>query len=316
MANNKSWCSIPGANVQTTSTLATEENYQAFLNGVGIFNAVFSPIAVSTNFLILVTLWKTPSLQSPSNILIASLALADLCVGIFLQPTLALINIGARHVPSKAFCLVFQSHMLLSYHFTALSLGTLTYLTLERFIALHWHLRYYELVTTKKVAIIVIQLWVFQAVMSAIVWFAIGSYAILGALSVTGAFGCILVICYSYMNIWKIVRQHRRRIQTNQSAAQEQNSQLDMFKYKARTYTFLLLLELFALCYFPYLCVEIGRLSRMEHDSIDIVEFSLLETFVFVNSSLNPVIYFWRVKNLRAAAWSTLKGMINACKND
>ena len=87
--NNKSLCSVLGASVQTTSTIVSEENYQIFLSGVGIISAVFSPIAVFTNFLILLSLWKVSSLQSPSNILIASLALADLCVGLVLQPMLA-----------------------------------------------------------------------------------------------------------------------------------------------------------------------------------------------------------------------------------
>lgn len=314
MFDNTSLCSVLGAAVQRTSTMTTKESYQTFLNGLGIVNAVLSPVTVFANFLILLSLWKTSSLRRPSNILIASLALADLCVGLFLQPTLVLMNIGARHISTTALCVLFQSHVFLAFHFTALSLGTLTYLSLERLIALTWHLRYYELVTKKKVVFVVIQLWVFQAVMSVITWFAIGRYFIPTALSVAGAFGCILVICCSYVNICKIVRQHWRRIQNDRSASQEQNS-LDMLRYKAKTCTSLLILKLFALCYFPYLCAEIRRLSRMEHDSIDIVEFSLLETFVFVNSSLNPVIYFWRVKDLRRAAWNALKG-INACHNE
>ena len=214
--NNKSLCFILGAYVQTTSTIVSEENYQIFLSGVGIINAMLSPIAVCTNFLILLSLWKTSSLQSPSNILIASLALADLCIGLVLQPMLAVINIGVPHASSTAFCIVFRSQMFLAYHFTALSLGTLTYLSLERLIALRLHLRYYELITTKKVSITVIQLWVFQGAMSAIVWFAIGSYSILAALSVAAAFGCILVICCSYINVWIIVRRHQKRIQTEQ----------------------------------------------------------------------------------------------------
>ena len=156
--------------------------------------------------------------------------------------------------------------MFLAYHFNALSLGTLTYLSLERLTALRWHLRYYELITTKEVSIIVIQPWVFHGAMSIIVWFVIGSDSILAALSVAGAFGCILVICYCYITIWKIVRRHQKRIQTHQPTAlssQERNFP-GMLKNKARTYTSLIILELFALCYFPYLCVEVVKLSRID----------------------------------------------------
>ena len=161
------------------------KSYQSLGTAINIVNGFLSPVAVVTNFLILLALWKTMSLQSASNIFVASLALADLCVGLFLQPTLVFINLAARYVSTEAFCVVFQFHIFLAYLFTALSLGTLTYLSIERSIALHWHLRYYEIVTTKKVTVTVIQLWVFQFVTSAIIWFAIGSYSILVALSVT-----------------------------------------------------------------------------------------------------------------------------------
>lgn len=307
-------CSVLGATVQTNSSMLNGKNYQSLGTGISIVNGFLSPVAVLTNLLILLALWKTLSLQSASNILVASLALSDLCVGLLLQPMLVFINLTARHVSATTFCVVFQFHMFLAYLFTALSLGTLTYLSIERSIALHWHLRYYELVTTKKVAITVIQLWVFQSLMSTIIWFAIGSYSILAALSVTGAFCCILVICYSYVSIWRIVRRHHRQIQSDQTAAQGQNA-LNILKYKAKTYTSLLILELFALCYFPYLCFEIARLARGGHDFIDIVEYSILETIVFVNSSLNPIIYFWRVKDLRRTAWNTLKSL-NVCQNE
>ena len=313
MAHHNS-CSVLGAALQTNSSMLNGKNYQSYGIAISIVNGLLSPVAVLTNLLILLALWKTLSLQSASNIFVASLALADLCVGLFLQPMLVFINRTARHVSSQAFCVVFQFHMFLAYLFTALSLGTLTYLSIERSIALHWHLRYYEIVTTKKVSITVIQLWVFQFVMSTIIWFAIGSYSILAALSVTGALCCILVICCTYINMWRIVRRHHKRIQSDQSTTHGQNA-LNMLKYKAKTYTSLIILELFALCYFPYLCFEVARLIRRRHHFIDIANYSILETVVFVNSSLNPIIYFWRIKDLRRAAWNSLK-RLNFCHNE
>ncbi|KAL9951057.1 hypothetical protein ACROYT_G043650, partial [Oculina patagonica] len=43
-------------------------------------------IALFGNGAILITLWKTPSLHSPGNILLASLAVSDLAVGLVVQP--------------------------------------------------------------------------------------------------------------------------------------------------------------------------------------------------------------------------------------
>ena len=149
----------------------------------------------------------------------------------------------------------------------------------------------------------------FQILISLIIWFAVGRYSILAILSVAGALCCTLVICYSYKTIWKIIRRHQRQIQTEQPINQEQNA-FDLLKYKAKTFTSLMVLKLFVLCYLPYLCVELKKLTRRGHKSIDVVEHSVLVTIVFANSSLNPLIYFWRIKDLRRAALSTLRSLI------
>ncbi|CAH3156717.1 unnamed protein product [Pocillopora meandrina] len=284
MTNASSLCVVLGATVQTNSTILYEHNYRNFVIGISIINGLLSPVAVVANFFILFSLWKTFSLHSVSNILVASLAMADLCVGLLLQPMLVYL-MNTRLVAT--FCVVFEIQMFLAYLFTALSLGTLTYLSIERAVAIHWPLRYQELVTSKRVASVVIQLWVFQILISLIIWFAVGSYK----------------------TIWKIIRRHQRQIQTRQPINQEQNA-FDLLKYKAKTFTSLMILKLFVLCYLPYLCVELKKLTRRGHKSIDVVEYSVLVTIVFANSSLNPLIYFWRIKDLRRAALSTLRSLI------
>lgn len=293
MTNASSLCVILGATVQTNSTILYEHNYRNFVIGISIINGLLSPVAVVANVFILFSLWKTFSLHSVSNILVASLAMADLCVGLLLQPMLVYL-MNTRLVAT--FCVVFEIQMFLAYLFTAA-------------VAIHWPLRYHELVTSKRVASVVFQLWVFQILISLIIWFAVGRYSILAILSVAGALCCTLVICYSYKTIWKIIRRHQRQIQTEQPINQEQNA-FDLLKYKAKTFTSLMVLKLFVLCYLPYLCVELKKLTRRGHKSIYVVEYSVLVTIVFANSSLNPLIYFWRIKDLRRAALSTLRSLI------
>ena len=293
MTNASSLCVILGATVQTNSTILYEHNYRNFVIGISIINGLLSPVAVVANVFILFSLRKTFSLHSVSNILVASLAMADLCVGLLLQPMLVYL-MNTRLVAT--FCVVFEIQMFLAYLFTAA-------------VAIHWPLRYHELVTSKRVASVVFQLWVFQILISLIIWCAVGRYSILAILSVAGALCCTLVICYSYKTIWKIIRRHQRQIQTEQPINQEQNA-FDLLKYKAKTFTSLMVLKLFVLCYLPYLCVELKKLTRRGHKSIYVVEYSVLVTIVFANSSLNPLIYFWRIKDLRRAALSTLRSLI------
>jgi len=53
---------------------------------ISLIIALMSPIAVTGNALILMTLWKNPSLRTASSILLCGLASTDLCTGLVTQP--------------------------------------------------------------------------------------------------------------------------------------------------------------------------------------------------------------------------------------
>ena len=137
MTNASSLCVILGATVQTNSTILYEHNYRNFVIGISIINGLLSPVAVVANVFILFSLWKTFSLHSVSNILVASLAMADLCLGLLLQPMLVYL-MNTRLVAT--FCVVFEIQMFLAYLFTAA-------------VSIHWPLRYHELVTSRRCGI-------------------------------------------------------------------------------------------------------------------------------------------------------------------
>lgn len=48
----------------------------------GVLNAVLSPFAVAANFLIVFVVSRRTSLQTPSNVLLGSLAVSDILVGL------------------------------------------------------------------------------------------------------------------------------------------------------------------------------------------------------------------------------------------
>ena len=51
-----------------------------------VLNTFVSITATIGNLLVLVTIWRSPHLHSPSNTLLFSLALSDLCVGLVSEP--------------------------------------------------------------------------------------------------------------------------------------------------------------------------------------------------------------------------------------
>ena len=53
---------------------------------ISVINAILSFTTVSGNSAVLIAIWKTSSLHSVANILLASLAVSDLAVGFVVQP--------------------------------------------------------------------------------------------------------------------------------------------------------------------------------------------------------------------------------------
>ena len=62
------------------------EQYKQHAIAISVLNVALCLTAVVTNSAMLIAIWKTPSLHSPSNILLANLALSDLGVGLIVQP--------------------------------------------------------------------------------------------------------------------------------------------------------------------------------------------------------------------------------------
>ena len=125
-----------------------------------VFNAVLCFFAITLNGATIYALRKTPSVPKPLKALLLSLAVSDLGVGILGHPLyitrLALhLQADLTSFPSfYAVCISVSSQFAYASFFGVLSLS------LDRFLAIHLHLRYQELVTYQGVVTAVISVWV------------------------------------------------------------------------------------------------------------------------------------------------------------
>ena len=106
---------------------------------------------------------KTSSLPKPLKTLLLRLAVSDLGVGLLCQP-MYITYLFVKLVPNteNSFTLLSNFNMvtnLLSYA----SFFGVTALIVDRFLAIHFYLRYQELVTHERVVKVVILLWVISA---------------------------------------------------------------------------------------------------------------------------------------------------------
>ena len=127
------------------------ESVSTHLIDCGIINVAMALMAVCGNALILAAIWQTSSLRSPSYLLISALALSDLGVGLILQPTFAIGLSTRRRINCNAFKILSVTILL----FMAVSFFTITATSVERLLALRLHLRYQELVTNKRILLVI-----------------------------------------------------------------------------------------------------------------------------------------------------------------
>ena len=250
-------------------------------------NALLSFTALVGNVAILITLWKTPSLHSPANILLASLAVSDLAVGLLAQP-LFLTAIIKRN-PTLGVIFITVTMFLCSASFY-----TTTAIGVDRLLALQLHLRYEVVVTPFRVAGIVTFIWVFSALYSG-AWLLI-SRLFYFALSPTALAFLVVNFCV-YLKIYLIVRRHQLQI-----AHQEQQHQGHIFwrLKKSAVNTFLIYIVLLV-CYTPYSSVTIFIYNEGGYSPSFANVSVITGTIMCLNSSLNPMLYSWRVREIRTA---------------
>ncbi|XP_072168340.1 adenosine receptor A1-like [Diadema setosum] len=126
-----------------------------------IMIVAFIPLAVVIVFgngLILMAIRKEPTLREPRYHFLASLAIADLLAGLVAIP----MEVFRRIVRSHATCTVATSvyFTIWSYVFTSVSFVVIVLVNADRYVAITRPLRYVSIVTSKRVVMVIVGVWV------------------------------------------------------------------------------------------------------------------------------------------------------------
>ena len=116
---------------------------------------------------------------------------------------------------------------------------------------------------------------------------------------------CLLISTFSYARIYRIVRHHQLQIQAQQQAAESLNTEhnLNMVRSKESAISTFIYYMCMIMCYFPQFFYSLV-LFVFHKDWI--AAWVLADTLVFLNSSINSLLYCWRLRELRAAVVKTL----------
>ena len=270
---------------------------------IAAVNILFSITSSLGNILILIALRKVPvtSLHSPTKLLFQCLAITDLAVGLTSQPLFAyqLLN-GFRTVE-----VIMVSNAILSIIFCGVSMLISTALSVDRLLALLLGLRYRHVVTEeKRVRIAVACCWL-TALVTALVIFLTGG-KIFPRIAMILIILSVIISLSSYTKIVLKLRQHQTSVQENvhQGMANAGGVPVNLKQYKRTVVSIALVQVALIACYVPFLIT----LMLVQLNSIPNNVFVLVSTtFLYLNSSLNPFLYCWRIKEVRQAVLGTIK---------
>ena len=271
-----------------------------------IFNNFLTHTSIMLNIVTIYAIHKTSAMAKTLKTLLLSLAFSDVAVGLFSQPIYTFFLVKWLQLENIN-CNTYQVLNISGYLFSTASFLGVVAVSVDRFLAVHLHLRYQELVTHKRVVVVVIGKWLCSAFVSSITLWGLPSARNIIE-SVVAAFGFIITIVV-YTRIYLTVRRHKNQIHSLQVQEVAHSDEIKHFIVLVKStasifYVCLLLL----ICYLPFLiCTAVIRIYG---SSIALKQFFLYSmTLIFLNSSLNPVIYCWKMRHVRHAIVNILRKM-------
>ena len=265
-----------------------EEVSRNYMIAICVINVVLCFTAIFGNSAVLITIWKTSSLRSASNILLSSLAVSDLIVGLIAQPLFAAYMGNLRIVNS------FLYFSILSCMSCTVSFFTITAIGVGRLLTLQFHLRYEAIVTPFRATLVVICIWAYSGLFSISFWL-LNFNLVLKVIA-------ILIICTLlgnfavYLKIYLVVRRHQRQIQQQQQPQGNNVNILCVKRFMRSALNTFLVYILLLCCYMPFaVYLEVTSTGVGDLSSAYITAITLL----FLNSSLNPLFYSWRDCEIR-----------------
>lgn len=260
---------------------------------INIINAFFGTLA---NGLVITAYYRNPRLRTIQNVILCLLAITDVTVTTFVEPIFATAIL--RGLLGKRDCTIWDISIISSWFFLGLSSSTIAILNIQCYITLAYPFQFQSIITKSRLATAVVSCWLLMATAtftSAIFrYMLLGSYLAIAVLSVT-----ILVVVCTWIWTYKLISRHRRAIQIAQTPAEHKCVKKE--KILRSTVTAFLVTIRLLICYCFAILLCLSNLIR-EWKTDENLHWSLYEiakTTLFLNSSLNSCLVFWRSRDFR-----------------
>ena len=280
-----------------------------------VLHFTFSLVATLGNLLVICALIKPSTIPANVRKMFISLAFSDLAVGLLPQLMGAIIYAVVWKTASRGDNLAFLCPTVLSvlsyfgYLLIAVSFLNVTVIAGDRLLAVSLHLRYQELVTARRVTTVLVSVWIISCVLA--IQFIFFPKEIEMVAAVICLIGYVLTTM-AYVRIYKVVKYHQNQIYSQNQLQNAQTS--ETHRQRKSAYNSLFVSVVFLACYFPFFPCTILYETNTSDISFLVAKLASV-LLICLNSSLNPIVYCWRYREIRQSVKSTLKKLFHMNEN-
>ena len=268
----------------------------------------FSLVANSITLLVMLLNRRRETIQTIPNMLVASLAVTDLCLGVLVSALSGPVALVTSRWPFNDWICQFYGYI--SITLAAASIHTLVLMAVNRFFRIVKPSKYRRFFTKKKTIIMILMSWL-HSMCAPLPYFLSGKKMVFHPSKFfcylridSGAFGAAFlvavyvgipscIIFYCYLRIFKTIRSHNNNLHFPGNGINSVN--VEEIKV-ART--LFVIVVCFNLCWAPVLLIDIVDtiLGRCTFPREAYVAYTFLAN---ISSALNPLIYGVLNKNFR-----------------
>ena len=268
-----------------------------FFSALHIFLSIAAAVG---NALILVALKNVFSIHPPTKLFFRCLAVTDLCVGLIVQPLFATYFILLTiNMNENVLYHVFQINGALTITLCGLSVASSTAISVDRLLALSLGLRYRHVVTLRRARFVFTCVWLITPPFG---WLWVKRIDIALKVATVGLTLCLVTSIFCYARIHLKLRHQQAQVQSNGQGHAE-GIPRNIARYKKTVSSIMWVQLALVACYLPWIIVAVLDANGIKHD----VAWFAVATLLFLNSSLNPILYCWKIREVKQAVKDTIR---------
>ena len=270
-----------------------------------VLNIFLSITAAVGNAVVFIALKNVSSIHPPTKLFFRSLAITDLCVGLYVQPLFAThIIFRITNMKGAVSYYVNIVNAVSSNIFCRLSVLTSTAISVDRLLALLLGLRYRHVVTSRRACVVITCLWLFAALSG---WLSLWRINISYAEASVVLILSLITSIFCYTRIHLKLRHQQVQVQNNAPHGQQNGEEtpLNIARYKKTVSSIMWLQLALVACYVPWGVVAVLYANGIKQNVAWTV--TVTATFVYSNSSLNPILYCWKIRDVKQAVKGTIR---------